>query len=80
MSRARSQSGQAATLVFRSDSGDLFTLNTLGQLVWRLRVAGRSAEDIARRLASRHKLDLGDARRDVFAFLATARQHGLEIA
>lgn len=72
--------GAGLVLVFRADSGDLFTVNPTGAYVWRLRARGLTADQIVGRLAARYRLSLEGARQDVFAFLADVRRHGLEIA
>lgn len=80
MTASAGKTMEAATLVFRPDSGDLFTMNATGELVWRLYTQGYRADEIARRLAKNHGVLLDEARIDVFAFLASARRYGLEIA
>ena len=65
--------------MFRPDSGDLFTLNATGRLVWRLYAGGHSAEAIALRISERYGIDSAEAQRDVFAFLAEVQRHGLTI-
>jgi coenzyme PQQ synthesis protein D (PqqD) len=79
MSNAGSRAPAASMVVFRADSGDLFTLNASAAVVWRLYAAGRSAEAIARRVSKQYAIDLAEARRDVFAFLAEVRRRGLTI-
>ncbi len=66
-------------VVFRADSGDLFTLNACAAFVWRLYATGHSAEAIARRVSKHYAIGLAEARRDVFGFLAEVRRHGLTI-
>jgi hypothetical protein len=66
------------TVVFRSDTGDLFTLNATGALIWRLLGEGRSLDAIGRRLAKRYGITPARAREDVFAFVAQARRHGID--
>ena len=64
------------TVIFRSDTGDLFTVNAAGAFIWRLLADGHSPDTIARRLAKRHGLTPPRALADVYAFLAQVRRHG----
>lgn len=73
--RARSPADRPA-VIFRSDTGDLFTVNATGALIWRLLADGRAPDTIARRLAKRYGLAPARALEDVYAFLAQARRHG----
>lgn len=68
-----------ATLVFKPDSGDVFTLNACGALVWNLYAKGLCADEVAGRLVKQYGIPLDQARHDVFAFVAQVRRHGLEI-
>ncbi len=66
-------------MVFRSDTGDLFTLNATGAFIWQLLSEGRSLEAISRRLAKRYGIARDRAVDDVFAFVAQARRHGITL-
>lgn len=77
MAAPRRRAPAAASVVFDPGTGDVFTLNHAGALVWRLHAAGVPADGIARRLARRYRIDRERARRDVYAFLAQVHRHGL---
>lgn len=63
-------------LLFKTDTGDLFTLNATGALVYRLYANGAAPQEIARRLASQYHITPAQALDDVHAFLAQVRVHG----
>lgn len=65
--------------LFKNDSGDVFTLNATGALVYRLYAEGLSPSEIARRLANRYRVPESQALDDVRAFLAQVRSHGLRL-
>ncbi|MFQ5898549.1 MAG: PqqD family protein [Candidatus Methylomirabilia bacterium] len=69
----------ASSLVFKPDSGDVFTLNSTGALVWELYSKDLAADTVASRLVKRYGISHDQARHDVFAFVAEVRRHGLEI-
>lgn len=62
--------------LFKDDSGDVFTLNATGGLVYRLSSEGATPREIAQRLAARYHIPLAQALDDVHAFLAQLRVHG----
>ena len=62
--------------LFKDDSGDVFTLNTTGALVYRLSSEGLAPREIARRLAIRYRILPAQALDDVHAFLAQLRAYG----
>jgi hypothetical protein len=67
------------SFLFKDDSGDVFTLNSTGGLVYRLYSEGLSPKEIARRLAARYRVLEGRALDDVRAFLAQVRVHGFSL-
>lgn len=67
----------APTLVFKPDSGDVFTLNPTGALVWDLHARGLPADAVARRIDRRYRIGYERAEHDILAFLAQVRRHGL---
>lgn len=69
----------APTLVFKPDSGDVFTLNPTGALVCGLYSKGLSADAVARQLEKRYRIGYEQARQDVFTFIAQVRRCGLAI-
>jgi hypothetical protein len=69
----------APALVFKPDSGDVFTLNPTGALVWDLYAKGLPADAVARQLEKRYRIGHEQAQHDVFAFLSQVRRHGLQI-
>jgi len=69
----------APTLVFKPDSGDVFTLNPTGALVWKLYSKGLLAEAVARQLEKRYRIGYEQARHDVFTFIAQLHRHGLQV-
>ena len=79
MRKVEPRATHTSEVVFRPDSGDLFTLNATGMLVWRLYARGLSADTIARRISKRYGIGLAEAQRDVFGFLAEVHRHGLTI-
>ncbi len=79
MARVSRRPERRPTVVFRSDTGDLFTLNTTGAFIWGLLSEGRSLDAIGRRLAKRYGIARARARDDVFAFVAQARRHGIAL-
>jgi carbamoyl-phosphate synthase large subunit len=66
-------------VIFRADTGDLFTVNAPGEFIWRLLADGRSPETVARRLAKRYGLSPARAIEDVYALLAQTRRHGSNV-
>lgn len=62
--------------LFKDDSGDVFTLNATGALVYRLYSEGSPPGEIARRLVARYQVLESHALGDVHAFLAQVRAHG----
>ena len=62
--------------LFKEDSGDVFTLNATGALVYRLYSEGLPPREIAKRLKSRYEVGEAQALDDVHAFLAQVRIHG----
>ena len=69
----------APALVFKPDSGDVFTMNPTGALVWGLYSKGLSADAVARQLEKRYRIGYEQAQHDVFTFIAQVRRHGLAI-
>jgi hypothetical protein len=65
--------------LFKDDSGDVFTLNATGALVYRLYSEGLPPREIAKRLRARYELDETQALDDVHAFLAQVRVHGVRL-
>lgn len=63
--------------LFKDDTGDLFTMNATGALVYRLYSEGLTSRAIAKRLAARYRIPLAQALDDVLAFLAQVRANGL---
>ena len=76
---AASSRNVAPTLVFKPDSGDVFTLTPTGALVWGLYSRGLPTDAVAKRLERRYRIGYERAQHDVFAFLAQVRRHGLQI-
>lgn len=76
---ARRGKPSPSTLVFQSGTGDLFTLNPTASFIWRLLCDGRSVEAVGRRVAKRYRIPPERALEDVFALLAQARRHGIEL-
>lgn len=62
--------------LFKPDTGEVFTLNATGALVYRLARQGRSATEIARRLAKRFTVTETQALDDVRSCLAELRANG----
>ena len=79
MPKARPRTAHTSDVVFRPDSGDLFTLNATGMLIWKFYARGHSAEAIARRISKCYGIGRAEAQRDVFDFLAEVHRHGLTI-
>lgn len=65
--------------LFKPDTGEVFTLNPTGALVYRLARQGKRSSDIARRLAARYQVSEAQALRDVHACLAELRVNGFLI-
>jgi hypothetical protein len=76
---ARRGKSSPSALVFQSGTGDLFTLNPTASFIWRLLCDGRSVEAVGRRVAKRYRIPPERALEDVFALLAQARRHGIEL-
>jgi hypothetical protein len=79
VARRGKSSPSPSTLVFQSGTGDLFTLNPTASFIWGLLCEGRPVEAIGRRVAKRYRIPPERALEDVFALLAQARRHGIEL-
>lgn len=62
--------------LFKRDTGEVFTLNPTGALVYRLARQGKTPSEIARRLAARYQISEAQALEDVHACLAELRVNG----
>ncbi len=77
---AREIAGETVIVPIRSRAGDvnsIYTLNELGTMIWRLMDGQTSISQIIEAVGREYEVTPGEARKDIFAFLADLKAAGL---